>query len=226
MSLLCHLALASLVATSLLPAASAQQSLLNGLGLEGGFGYSGLSYITEEEPGLVEDVSRTAPYFTPGVRLQYNRQLHNAVHVMPFFGYTAFGGRSAAGDIPDTFPDYEDRFRFRALEGGAFVLYEVAGVQLGAGLKVNRHLEVTQRAFNRSVGPGGPSEPFWITTDFDFLFDDWSVDGGLRVEYEVLPHMVVATEGWLGLSRLENELVAEVLNIRSRHVRIALAYRL
>ena len=207
-------------------AASAQHTLLEGLGLEAGFGYSGLGYTTEETPGIVVDVSRTAPYLTPSLRLHYNRRLYRSVHVMAFVGYSAFGGRSAAGDIPDTWSNYQDRYRFQAIEGGAFVLYEVGRLQLGPGFKANYHLEVTQRAYNRSIGPGGPSDPIWSTTDFAFLFDDWSFDGGLRAEYEILPQIVLAAEGWLGFSRLEGNQYAEVIKTRSRHLRLTLSYRL
>ncbi len=222
----CFISACLFAVSALLPSASAQPTLLRGLGLEGSLGFSGLAYTTEEVPGTVVDASRTAPYFTPSLRLHYNRRVYGAMHVMPFIAYSAFGGRSAPGDISDSEPNYEDSFRFQALEAGAFFLYEAGHFQFGPGLKLNRHLEVTQRARIRSAGPGGLSDPFWITTNFDFLFDDWSFDGGLRAEYEVFPHVVLATEGWLGLSRLERDLHAEVIKIRSRHLRLTLPCRL
>lgn len=142
-----------------------------------------------------------------------------------FIGYNEFGGHSNL-ELSEVFtPDvrYQDQFTFKNLELGFMGLYTVSKFQVGLGTKLNYHFEFERRYYyeNRQDGHNG-----WQTNNPSYLFNNWSFDAGLRVEYPVYRKFVLATEGWFGLKNLSKIANAERdIFVKQNHFRLLLAYR-
>ena len=206
----------------LLPAAASAQALAflpSGLGAELGAGHNQLRWTARGLAGKTIDGSRLNFFLTPHARISFNRPVLKGLHAMPFLGYDEFGGRSE--EEPD---GYRDHIRFRALEAGLLGLYGYRAVQVGGGVKLNRHLAVTQRAYG-SYGQASGTRREWSTHDFSSLFRKWSVDAGLRLEWRALPHVVVGGESWFGLVELQ-EREYDRLDVRQNRFRVLVGYRL
>lgn len=213
--------------------ASAQLSSIvpDGLGIEIGIGHNQLFWQAEEIDESTIRANRTALSIMPSARIHYTTSVTSSVGLYTFFGYNEFGGHSEENQhsaFTDAEVMYKDRFRFQNLEAGIFGLYRISDFNVGLGAKVNHHLEITQRHHfqNHPQGQDG-----WGSSDVDFFFKDWSIDGGIRIEYLVFNGITLGGEGWFGISDLSdsnNDLsgVDEVsMNIRQNHFRFLLGYR-
>lgn len=205
---------------------SAQQSsiLLDGLGIEVGIGHNQLFWHAEHVDEIPIHANRTTFSIMPSVRIHYTISVTADAGLYTFFGYNEFGGRSKESQhIAFTNADvlYKDRFRFQNLEAGIFGLYRISLVNVGLGAKVNHHLNISQRSHFQNH----PQEQDgWDSSDVAFFFKDWSIDGGIRIEYLVTNGISLGGEGWFGLSDL-SDIDNSSINIRQNHFRILLGYR-
>ena len=206
--------------------ASAQLSsiLPDGFGIELGVGHNQLFWQAEEIDGSTVRLNRTALSVMPSVRIHYTTSVTANTGFYTFFGYNEFGGRSEESPHRSFINDdvmYKDRFRFQNLEAGFFGFYRISAVNVGLGAKVNHHLKISQRHHfqNHPLGQDG-----WNSSEVDFFFKDWSIDGGIRIEYLVTNGISLGGEGWFGLSDLSD--VDDIsMNIRQNHFRLLIGYR-
>jgi len=160
----------------------------------------------------------------PSARIHYTVSVAKDAGLYTFFGYNEFGGHSVESQHSSfTNPDvlYRDRYRFQNLEAGILGLYHISGFNVGLGAKVNRHLKITQHYHfqNHPQGRDG-----WGSSEVDFIFKDWSIDGGIRIEYLVFKGITFGGEGWFGISDL-SDVDNDLMNIRQNHFRFLLGYR-
>ncbi len=206
--------------------ASAQLSSLlpEGLGIELGLGHNQLYWKAEDIDETTIRANRTVFSIMPSVRIHYTTSVTADAGLYTFFGYNEFGGRSKESQhTAFTNADvlYKDRFRFQNLEAGIFGLYHISPVDVGLGAKVNHHLNISQHHHfqNHPQGQDG-----WGSSNVDFFFKDWSIDGGIRIEYLMTYGISLGGEGWFGLSDL-SDVDDSSINIRQNHFRILLGYR-
>jgi len=198
--------------------------LPDGLGIELGIGHNQLFWQAEDIDETTIRANRTALSIMPSARIHYTISVTADAGLYTFFGYNEFGGRSKESQhTAFTNADvlYKDRFRFQNLEAGIIGLYRISHVNVGLGAKANYHLNISQRHHfqNHPQGQDG-----WGSSDVDFFFKDWSIDGGIRIEYLVTNGISLGGEGWFGLSDLSD--VDDIsMDIRQNHFRFLLGYR-
>lgn len=199
----------------------------SGLTLELGAGYNQLLWQATDFTGTSE-ANRTKFSIMPTARLGYLFPISTNIGLHPFAGYNEFGGHDELHNLsPDpTNPFfYKDQFRFQNIEAGIFGFYKVGEFRLGVGSKVNRHLKITQRYYweNNNGNPDG-----WHTNENPQSLQDWSMDAGIKTEYETAIGILIGAEGWFGLSNLAKQKYEESvqMKIRQNHFRIIVGYRL
>jgi hypothetical protein len=185
------------------------QSVLSGLGMEIGYGFSQLStkYLL---PPFKDYLSETSHFdITNEVRLNYNFQLMDNCNCVPFFGYYRFGGYY----IITNFDQYgskkiETATWVDVLEIGLITIYNLSDFSFGIGYKANRQFKTADIFYF----------PNAITHEG---YRSWSHDAGLRVSY-ILSHYSISIESWFSITDLENN--SEIWNVHQNHFRLLLGY--
>ena len=204
-----------------IPTVSAQvvDPFPKGIGIELGGGHNELIWHSIYDPQRAPDYSHNSFFLTPTVRVSYTLHVVDRTDVLPFFGYTRFGGKQSPK--PN---GYHDEFWFDALEMGLITTYSVEFFHFGLGGEANRHLKATSRWFGDALAPSN-EEGEWNETEVTDWFRDWSFDLGLRMGWGI-SNVTLAAEAWFGVTQLENSNLDQFINIRQNHYRMLLGYKL
>ncbi|HET6567082.1 MAG TPA: hypothetical protein VFG50_03895 [Rhodothermales bacterium] len=177
-------------------------------------------------PGAEQEANRTALFLTPTARLSYLTPGLFGVRGLLFAGYGETGGRSQEHDDIRPCCTYQDSFRFRSLEAGLFAMTWVWRLRVGPGVKVSRRLSVRDHVHRelkpRQAGPITPED----RVDVSWLFDPYAAHVGARLEWPVLRHVVVAGEGWFGITQIEGAGYSRDINARQNHFSVLVGFRL
>ncbi|MEX0720732.1 MAG: hypothetical protein WD059_08705 [Balneolaceae bacterium] len=198
-------------------------AFFRGLGIEIGGGYNQLLWEATDVDGGKESYDRTAFSLMPSIRISYEFDVFSKINLHPFIGYNEFGGHSKLESV-DWFLNsdvlYKDQYRFRNLEFGIYGTYSISRINMGAGFKLNYHLEIEQKNYyeNHPQDING-----WRTSDNSFLFKDLSLDAGIRLEYPIIQKVKIGAEGWFGITDLGKE--EYPIFVRQNHFRLLIGYR-
>lgn len=202
------------------------EKLPTGMGIEIGGGHNQFFWDSQVE-GTYD---RTAFSFMPAIRIHYVIPIVSNMGIYSFLGYNEFGGRSGEEHyVQRGQVKVKDRIRIQNLETGLFGLYKISNFRFGAGVKVNRHLKISDRHGNwRGVNI--------ILIENSDMIRDWSYDGGIRAEYMSNTGITFGAEGWIGLSNLAIENGEDIpsyypnhdwesMKIRQNHFRLLVGFR-
>jgi len=188
-----------------------------GLGLELGIGHNQLYFrsTTDSQTG-----DRLVFTLKPTFRLVYQMSLLPKIILTPFFGYTEFGGRSEPYSN-----DSIDEYWFKSIEFGTFCQVGIKGVQIGAGIKGNRHLDVIGRYFGTATDTkNAPKSWTKHSVMNDYTMPKWSCDLGARIGYRV-NHFVFSCEAWFGITDLAKDSIFDgVATSHENHYRVLIGY--
>lgn len=195
--------------------------LPKGIGLEVGFGYNNLKHHVNSVAPLynTRNYYRDAFKLTPSIRLSFKKEVFRNIAVVPFFGYSIFGGKSS--EIKN---GYEDEFNFRALEIGLFSSYSINNFSIAGGVKYNRILKVIGYYKGSYIDPENFNKS-WNQQDMSFLFKKWSVDLGGRITYN-LKNIILSTEVWFSVTDLSSSELSTFVNVSSKRFLLLIGYRL
>ena len=188
-----------------------------GLGFELGIGHNQLYFesTTDDQTG-----HRLVFTLKPTFRLVYQMSPLPKIILTPFFGYNEFGGKSepySNGSI--------DEYWFKSLELGTFCQVGIKGVQIGAGIKGNRHLDVLGRYFGTAADTKNTLKS-WTEQSVinDFAMPKWSYDLGARIGYH-WNKFVFSCEAWFGMTDLAKDSIFDGLaKSHENHYRVLIGY--
>ena len=115
---------------------------------------------------------------------------------------------------------YQDQLKFRNLEAGLIGLYNISDLRFGIGAKGNYRIGLEHRYYyeNHPQRLDG-----WRSDDVSYYFNNLSVDVGIRLEYPIFRNILLASEGWFGITDLSKE--EHNMFVRENHFRLMVGYR-
>lgn len=198
-------------------------SFFSGFGFEIGGGYNQLFWSATNADGSTTSFNRTAFSFMPSARIHYQFSIFKKTTLYTFTGYNEFGGHSKLEQstvilIEDV--RYQDQLKFRNLEAGLIGLYNISDLRFGIGAKGNYRIGLEHRYYyeNHPQRLDG-----WRSDDVSYYFNNLSVDVGIRLEYPIFRNILLASEGWFGITDLSKE--EHNMFVRENHFRLMVGYR-
>ena len=170
-----------LVISKVTSLAQSNEFIFNGLGVEIGGEQNNLFWSAPFNIRTPGGVATDRTNFSIGINIRINyRAYHtNSFVILPFIGYSQFGGSS---DV--------DKYSFDAIEFGSFALFSISNFLFGIGGKINSHLKVHYQYSSYDI-----NRSEWFTK--------WSEDVGFRASYFLAP-ITLSFETWFGLNNLAN----------------------
>lgn len=185
-------------------------------GVELGGGHNQF-FMQSESPAMHD---RTKFSLMPSVRINVNIPSSTDFSIYSFVGYNEFGGKDN-GEYPAGGVKFNSEVKIQALEFGLLGLFNVSNFRIGLGTKYNHHLNISDR-YEYFRG----THSSWDPRQYSSFMNNWSLDGGFRVEYELLPQFTFGTEGWFGLTDIANNDAENAgMEFRQNHFRLLIGYR-